>query len=164
MDLTIFYDGIKKQKRIAWIGGVVMLAGGIGLGFIPIADDDPGWVHFFKPAMVLFMIAAGIGVLRMAIQDPEMHKVIRTLKDRPETIVWGYVQKNFQNGAHIASVFGIGVESGKLHMGPIPVGKEQEATDIIAMAAPTATLGFHQDFVAKFKADPASMRRSKIGS
>lgn len=162
MDLTIFYDGIKKQKRLAWIGAVLILATGIGLGFIPIGEDDPGWVHFFKPAMVVFMLAVGIGVLRMAIQNPEKHVVIRTLKESPQTIVWGYVQKNFHNGAHAGSFFGIGLESGKAHMGPIPIGKEQEATDVIAMVAPRATLGFSQENVALFKANPAAMRRGPL--
>ena len=160
MDLTVFYDGIRKQKRIAAIGAVFILATGIGLGFVPIADDDPGWVHYFKPAMVLFMVGTGLFVARMAMQKPDQHKLLVAIRSHPQDIVWAYVQRNFSNGAHVGSFLGSGLANGKSAACSVPLGREDEALDLVAMAAPQATLGFSPETKAQFAADPNSLRRS----
>ena len=158
MDFSVFYDGIKKQKRIAWIGAVVIFGVGIGLGFIPIAEDDPGWVHVFKPLMVLFMLGTGAAVAKMAVQKPDDHKLLRALRHNPQDIVWGYVQRNFSNGAHVGSFVGIGLANGKAAVCPVPLGQEQGAIDLVAMAAPSATIGFSPELQKQFKNDPGSLR------
>ena len=108
----------------------------------------------------LVFVAIGGWLHWLARRDPLEHAVFRTLRERPQDIVWAYVWVQRQRGSSkVRSSVMLGLTDGrKLDVGAT-IGNENELFDALARVLPWATLGYTPELEAAFRKAPASLRR-----
>jgi len=148
---------IRNRKKVWRWGSVTMVVMMVVLGAI---------AHFaFSPREAQGIVRlAGFGAIVGALfflpslGDPAKAKILRTLRDRRDDIVWLYVLQ--QRGQAAASWVMIGLSDGKIERVHATMGEESTVLNALRAYAPQATVGFSPQRQTQFASSPASLRAS----
>lgn len=148
----IVVEHVRSTKRTLRIAGIITLPIGFLAYLIP--DGHTAGIYFF----VGIGLVIGGSLIALSLGDPEKHKSLTLLQDRPNDIVWAYVHKT--TGQNQSSSVMLGTIDGKLMVVPAKVGDEEELFRAVAGVAKRATLGFDPAHARTFQNDPSALHKA----
>ena len=157
----VIAQGVAARKRKYGMGAAGLLVLALFMYVVGLLAGD-ALIGLLFAAVPLFL-GVIMGLVWLALGDPQRSKFMRLLTERTKDLVWVYDVEITQrmHGLDIAKHHNIWIYCAdrKGAVAPVPANMRAELMFLLAEELPHATIGWNEHRLATFRSDPEALRR-----